>query len=95
MKGWRNLTADEIVDQVSMMLLYNNQHCSSAKEFKINYTRIGEPFMNIDNLKEAIRDIDKYYGVANPHHYISTIGLKEISHFKSVYIVLTKLVDVN
>lgn len=76
MKGWRNLTSDEIVDQLTTILMYNSIHPTSAKEFKINYTRMGEPFMNVDNLKEAIRKIDRYYGVATPHHYISTIGLK-------------------
>lgn len=75
MKGWRNLTADEIVDQVQFVIdrnIANNP--SSSEEFKINYTRMGEPFLNLEAVKEAIRRIDDNY--PNTHHYISTIGLK-------------------
>ncbi len=76
MKGWRNLTADEIVDQVILMLLKNSFHYDprKSKEFKINYTRMGEPFLNIENVKEAIRIIDTMF--PNVHHYVSTIGIK-------------------
>lgn len=75
MKGWRNLTVKEIVDQVQFVI--NKNHLSTptkAKEFKINYTRMGEPFLNLDNVKEAIRIISAFY--PNAHHYISTIGIK-------------------
>ena len=45
-----------------------------AYEFKINYTRMGEPFLNIEAVKEAIRIIDRRF--KHVHHYISTIGFK-------------------
>ena len=44
-----------------------------AEEYKINYTRMGEPFLNIDNVRRAVEEIDKKY--PNTHHYISTIGI--------------------
>jgi 23S rRNA (adenine2503-C2)-methyltransferase len=44
-----------------------------SKEFKINYTRMGEPFLNIEEVKKAIQIIDSRY--PNTHHYISTIGI--------------------
>ena len=47
----------------------------SSKEFKINYTRMGEPFLNIEAVKEAIKIISEKY--PNTHHYISTIGIKD------------------
>lgn len=49
-----------------------------SKEFKINYTRMGEPFLNIEAVKEAITLIDNEPRLKNVkiHHYISTIGLK-------------------
>ena len=50
------------------------KHAKEAQEFKINYTRMGEPFLNIDNVREAIKIINKE--VPNTHHYISTIGIK-------------------
>lgn len=76
LKKWRSLTAQEIVDQVEFVIAQNPDFdFAKAKEHKINYTRMGEPFLNIDAVKEAIRIIDaKYPGT---HHYISTIGTKD------------------
>jgi 23S rRNA (adenine2503-C2)-methyltransferase len=75
LKNYRNLTVQEIVDQVEFILNKNHEYNpNNSKEFKINYTRMGEPFLNIEAVKEAIQIIDsKYYNV---HHYISTIGVK-------------------
>lgn len=77
MRGYRNLTADEIVQQVDFIIEKNSRgNCpANAKEFKINYTRMGEPFLNIANVKEAIRRISEAY--PNTHHYVSTIGIKD------------------
>ena len=81
LKKWRNLTIDEIVRQVSFILMENhfpnvitNQDPKQSKEFKINYTRMGEPFLNLDNIQQAIAKIDKSY--PNTHHYVSTVGLQ-------------------
>ena len=75
MKKYRNLTAEEIVGQVEAMIALNPEFSfSEAQEHKINYTRCGEPFLNIDEVKKAIYIIDaKYPGT---HHYVSTIGIK-------------------
>ena len=73
MKKWRNLTFQEIVEQVEFVLSKRNEAFCEAREHKINYTRMGEPFLNIDNVKKAIRLIDKKY--PNTHHYVSTIGI--------------------
>lgn len=73
MKRYRNLTADEIVDQVVFAVQRSGFDPSQSKEFKVNYTRMGEPFLNIKNVKEAIRRISNLY--PNTHHYVSTIGL--------------------
>lgn len=72
---WRNLTADEIVQQVLFVLQKNAKELPEAKEFKINYTRMGEPFLNVEAVKDAIRKIDVMFPVP-VHHYVSTIGLK-------------------
>lgn len=77
LKKWRKLTAYEIIEQVLFVLKKNhNQNPRSSREFKINYTRMGEPFLNIDNVELAIYAIDHYIGRENIHHYISTIGIK-------------------
>lgn len=76
MKMWRRLSYREIIDQVNFILACNNSCVWEAKEFKINYTRMGEPFLNIDAVKRAIKSIDRMYPHTKIHHYISTIGIK-------------------
>lgn len=74
LKKWRNLTAEEIVAQVEFILNKNPDfNPENSQEFKINYTRMGEPFLNIENVRKAIEIIDAKYN--NVHHYISTIGV--------------------
>lgn len=75
LKKYRNLTAEEIVEQVEIVLEKNRgQDPTKAKEFKINYTRMGEPFLNIEEVKKAMTIINEMY--PNVHHYISTIGVR-------------------
>ena len=76
MKGWRNLTVNEIVKQVAFIVGDKNFGLcpQDSKEFKINYTRMGEPFLNIHNLKQAIKMIK--HSIPNAHHYVSTVGIK-------------------
>lgn len=74
MKKWRNLTTDEIVEQVEYVVNSRFETFTNAKEHKINYTRMGEPFLNIDNVRKAIEVIDQKY--PDTHHYVSTIGIK-------------------
>ena len=79
LKKYRNLTAEEIVEQV--MFIVNKHHeidPKNSKEFKINYTRMGEPFLNIDNVRKAIEIISEMF--PNTHHYISTIGIKNADY---------------
>jgi len=74
LKKWRNLSVDEIVAQIELVLNRNSQHHpQDSQEFKINYTRMGEPFLNINAVKEAIQKISAKY--PNTHHYVSTIGI--------------------
>lgn len=75
MKKFRNLTAEEIVDQVDFVLSQREESFENAFEHKINYTRMGEPFLNIDNVRQAIDSIEERY--PNTHHYVSTIGIKD------------------
>lgn len=74
LKRWRNLSAEEIVDQVLFVLNSRSECPKDSQEFKINYTRMGEPFLNIHEVKKAIKIIDGMH--PNVHHYVSTIGLK-------------------
>lgn len=79
MKKYRNLTAEEIVAQVDYVVSSNPEYSfTDAQEHKINYTRMGEPFLNIDEVKKAISMIDEKY--PNTHHYVSTIGVKDADY---------------
>lgn len=76
LKKWRNLTWQEIVGQVKFIVEKNiGVNPENSKEFKINYTRMGEPFLNIDNVRKAIEHIDSIWP-GKVHHYLSTIGLQ-------------------
>lgn len=78
LKKFRNLTAEEIVEQVHFVVRSQMYTPWGAKEFKINYTRMGEPFLNIEEVKKAIKMIDEEYSTSSfkPHHYLSTIGIE-------------------
>lgn len=79
LKRYRNLTAEEIVEQVMFIVdKYGIEQAKRSKEFKINYTRMGEPFLNIGAVKRAIDMIDTVFAKegVRVHHYISTIGIK-------------------
>lgn len=77
LKKYRSLTAVEIFEQIKFILDKNKEsNPINAKEFKINYTRMGEPFLNIENVRKAISMIDSYLPDVKIHHYISTIGIK-------------------
>jgi 23S rRNA (adenine2503-C2)-methyltransferase len=75
LKKYRPLKAYEIVDQVIHVLEQNpDLSPSRSKEFKINYTRMGEIGMNPIEVQDAIETITSV--IPNTHHYISTIGIK-------------------
>lgn len=74
LKRWRNLTPEEIVAQVEFVLSKRTERFTSAFEHKINYTRMGEPFLNIDAVKRAVGLIERKY--PRTHHYVSTIGVR-------------------
>lgn len=79
LKRFRHLTADEIVQQVDFIL---SKHCdrdpANSQEFKINYTRMGDAFLNVDAVREAIDIISRRY--PNTHHFVSTIGIKRADY---------------
>ena len=52
LKKWRPLTAREIAKQVRLIVNINDIDPANSQEFKINYTRMGEPFLNINEVRE-------------------------------------------
>lgn len=80
----RNLTSDEIIDQVSICI----EHCRREKLLPIDavvFAGMGEPFMNYENIRDAIMSIYNKYRISN--FEIATVGLaprirRLISDFK-------------
>jgi len=72
----RNLTADEIILQVKTVLkdkLIEGVNHSCAK-FQIMFMSMGEPFLNIDEVLNAIEVLHREY--PNAELLVSTVGLK-------------------
>jgi len=77
LKKWRNLTTKEIVEQIRFICSLNSDlNPNESAEFKINYTRMGEPFLNINNVKKAIEIVEREI-CETTHHYVSTIGIRD------------------
>lgn len=79
-QGFRNLTAEEMFQQVQVAIETTksitrlNIDPNDADIFRVLFTRMGEPSLNVDNVIKAIEMIKDCY----PHAriQISTIGLK-------------------
>lgn len=97
-QGWRNLTADEMVDQVYWAVkkaqrINGNINPNNAKLFRILFTRMGEPSLNIDNVIDAIKRLKEMFPKARIQ--ISTIGLKKSKELVRHLIELDSLYGAN
>lgn len=73
MKSWRNLSADEIVDQV--------RHACAQRPVdpdrmicQFEFTGMGEPFLNVSSVRKAISELDTLF--PGSRHLVSTIGIR-------------------
>lgn len=62
----RNLTVDEIVGQIDFMIQEGiksgrNETPNNAEEFRVLYTRMGEPMLNVKNVVDSIRILKAKY----------------------------------
>lgn len=67
----RNLTAEEIVDQI----LFWNSHLSPKTIDRVVFMGMGEPFLNWDNLLSALQIIKTNLGIGSRKISISTAGI--------------------
>lgn len=70
----RNLTSDEIVEQVTTIMNYVNTDSNSINKFQIMFMSMGEPILNIDNVIEAMKALHLLY--PNAQLLISTVAPK-------------------
>jgi adenine C2-methylase RlmN of 23S rRNA A2503 and tRNA A37 len=95
--GWRNLTDEEIVEQVELAItrtkeLYNvTVNPVDVPVFRILFTRMGEPTRNIDNVISAARTLKQKY--PNVRIQISTIGTKKTKELIDAIIALENEFD--
>ena len=88
----KNIDADTIVYQIKEVLKDKgiediNSRC---EKFQIMFMSMGEPFLNFDNVKEAIERLNKLY--PNAKLLVSTIGVKDDKAFKD-FIDLSVRID--
>lgn len=84
----RNLTADEILEQVEIALSYIDCNSKDIGKFQIMFMSMCEPFCNYKNVKDAIIKLNKLY--QNAQLLVSTVapGIIEC-HFQD-FIELSK-----
>jgi len=88
----KNIDADTIVYQIAQVLKDKgiediNSRC---EKFQIMFMSMGEPFLNFDNVKEAIIRLNRLY--PNAQLLVSTIGVKDDKVFKD-FIDLSVRID--
>lgn len=67
----RNLTKEEIIDQYRFWM-YKENNISN-----IVFMGMGEPFLNYENVRNAIIDILKYTEIGKNHIVVSTVGVMD------------------
>lgn len=88
----KNLTSEQIVNQIKTVLLDNNisDINSRCEKFQIMFMSMGEPMLNWDNVELAIRELNSLY--PNAQLLLSTIGVDDDITFKKI-IALSKEID--
>ncbi len=72
----RNLTADEIVDQIRFWYLFLSKRPDISERISnVVFMGMGEPLANYDNVKEAIRVLLTYTDIGMTRITVSTVGL--------------------
>lgn len=87
----RNLTCDEIVEQVDTVLNYIDCKVSDIKKFQIMFMSMGEPFMNYSNLESAIHVLSEKHKNADLLVSTSAPG-KQINDNFERFIKLSKII---
>jgi 23S rRNA (adenine2503-C2)-methyltransferase len=92
-QGWRNLTVLEMLDQVDYAIkeaqqINGNFDPRNSSIFRVLFTRMGEPSLNINNVVDAVRLIKVIY--PNSRIQISTIGIQKSIELVDKLIALEK-----
>lgn len=87
----RNLTAEEILDQIDYMISRRYSSGVDVKKFKIQFARIGEPALN-PSVLEALESLPQRYNAPGLLPSISTIGpAGSNTFFEKLYAIKERL----
>ncbi len=81
----RNLTSDEIIEQIMIVLKDRNiinDINNNCKKLQFMFMSMGEPMLNIDNVIEALKVLHKKF--SNADLLLSTIGVNNDDTFKKI-----------
>ena len=84
----RNLTADEIIEQVEIALSHIDCKPKNIGKFQIMFMSMGEPFCNYENVKEAIIALSHIY--KNAQLLVSTVAPSKMARHLKDFIKLSK-----
>lgn len=87
----RNLSSDEIIEQVTTVMEYVDCNSSDIEKFQIMFMSMGEPFLNYDNLELAIRKLNRKY--PNAQLLVSTSAPMHVDFHISEFINLSAEID--
>lgn len=87
----RNLKAEEVVEQVNTALSYIDCDTNEIKKFQIMFMSMGEPFLNYQELQQAIRILHSTYN--NAQLLVSTSAPKKMAQCFDAFIELSKEID--
>jgi len=73
-KFYGHLTAEEMLEQINFIVDKNNISPNDSRQFKILFTRMGEPALNYEELCKAIEIVKQKYPFAAIG--LSTIGIR-------------------
>jgi len=86
----RNLTSYEIVKQVQDTFIDKNIDVDNCNKLQIMFMSMGEPFLNIDNVLDAIKELNTLY--PNAQLLVSTVAPKKEDSFLN-FMKLSKSID--
>ena len=81
----RNLTSEEIIEQIDLVLKDKNlidDINDKCKKLQFMFMSMGEPMLNFDNVEKAIRTLHKKY--SNAQLLLSTIGVDDDETFAKI-----------
>ena len=91
----RNLTSEEITSQITAVLKSEHVECSTdeMERFQIMFMSMGEPFLNMDNVLDAITQLNNSYPRAEL--LVSTMGAKSANFGADIenFIMCSRLTD--